>query len=114
RTWPTCGGWSGAREQFTEGVACGRGRRVGVYFYDAGLDYCMQPLGLLPVGPFLAERALLVVDDSNEPPVQQANRDFVATHPACRLVPDLPTPGNGHPSFWNGLQVLACERTSHG
>jgi len=46
--------------------------------------------------------------------VQQPNRDFLATHDECRLVLDLPTPGNGHPSFWNGLQVLAWERGMSG
>jgi hypothetical protein len=81
----------------------GGGLRVGVYLYDGAHDYRSQLLGLLLAVPLLAERALLVVDDSNCPTARQAAWDFMAARPECRLLLDLPTPGNGHPSFWNGL-----------
>lgn len=80
--------------------------RIGVYFYDGAHDYRSQLMGLLLARPFLAERALIIVDDSNWEPVQQANWDFIAAHPECDLLLDLPTPSNGHPTFWNGLQIL--------
>ncbi|WP_421659442.1 tetratricopeptide repeat protein [Leptothermofonsia sp. ETS-13] len=83
--------------------------RIGVYLYDGAHDYRSQLMGLLLVRPFLADRALIIVDDSNWDGVQQANWDFIATHPQCDLLLDLPTPGNGHPSFWNGLQVLSWD-----
>src|SRR5262249_37007617 len=38
--------------------------RIGVYLYDAAHDYRSQLLGLLLVRPFLADRALILVDDS--------------------------------------------------
>jgi hypothetical protein len=82
---------------------------LGVYFYDGAHDYRSQLLGLLLAKPFLAAQALVVVDDSNCPAVWQANRDFIATQPECRQVLALPTPGNGHPSFWNGLEVLVWD-----
>ncbi len=83
--------------------------RIGVYFYDGAHDYRSQLMGLLLAKPFLADRALIVVDDSNWAPVQQANWDFIAAHPQCRMLLDLPTPINGDPTFWNGLQVLSWD-----
>lgn len=80
--------------------------KIGVYFYDGAHDYRSQLLGLLLVRPFLAEKALLIVDDSNLSSVQQANWDFMATHPQCQLLLDLPTIQNGHCTFWNGLHVF--------
>ena len=87
--------------------------QVGVYLYDGAHDYRSQLLGLLLAVPFLAKRALLVVDDSNCPTVQQATWDFMAVRPECRLLLELPTPCNGHPSFWNGVFVLGWDSASH-
>ncbi len=98
-------------ESFLLGLR-GEGVRVGVYFYDGAHDYRSQLLGLLLVRPLLAQRAVLVVDDTNWPAPRQASWDFLAVERECRLLYDLPTPGNLHPSFWNGLQVLAWEASS--
>jgi hypothetical protein len=87
----------------------GSGVRVGVYLYDGAHDYRSQLLGLLLAVPLLAERALIVVDDGNFAAVKQATWDFLAAQPPCRLLLELPTPGNGDPSFWNGLYVLGWE-----
>ncbi|MGA7938156.1 MAG: tetratricopeptide repeat protein, partial [Kovacikia sp.] len=84
--------------------------RIGVYLYDGAHDYRSQLMGLLLAKPFLADRALIIVDDSNWDGVQQANWDFIAAHPQCDLLLDLPTPQNGHPTFWNGLQILSWDR----
>jgi protein O-GlcNAc transferase len=88
--------------------------KIGVYLYDGAHDYRSQLMGLLLARPFLAEQALIVVDDSNWSAVQQANWDFIAAHPQCRLELDLSTPQNGHHTFWNGLQLLSWDtrRTS--
>lgn len=83
--------------------------KIGLYLYDGAHDYRSQLLGLLLVRPFLADQALIVIDDSNWDAVQQANWDFIAAHPQCRLLLDLPTPQNGDPSFWNGIQVLSWD-----
>jgi predicted O-methyltransferase YrrM len=83
--------------------------RIGVFFYDGGHDYRSQLLGLLLAAPLLARRALLVVDDANWPAVRQATWDFLAARPEARLLFDLPTPGNKHPTFWNGLLVLTWD-----
>lgn len=83
--------------------------KIGVYLYDGAHDYRSQLMGLLQARPFLADRALIIVDDSNWSAVQQANWDFIATQPQCRLELSLLTPANGYPSFWNGLDVLSWD-----
>lgn len=83
--------------------------KIGVYFYDGAHDYRSQLMGLLLAKPFLADQALMIVDDSNLISVKQANWDFIATHPACRLVLNIGTLQREHPSFWNGIQVLCWD-----
>jgi hypothetical protein len=84
-------------------------RPVGVYLYDGAHDYRSQLIGLLFMRPYLASRALIVVDDSNWEAVTQANRDFVSIEPRCRLELQFPTPHNGHETFWNGIEVLSWD-----
>ena len=83
--------------------------KIGVYLYDGAHDYRSQLLGLLLIRPFLANKALLIVDDANSKEVQQANWDFIATNPECQLLLEIFTPGNGYPTFWNGLQILSWD-----
>lgn len=83
--------------------------KIGVYFYNDTHDYRSQILGLLLVKPFLADKALIIVGNSNVSAAQQANWDFIAAHPQCQMLLDLPTPEDGHPTFWNGLQVLSWD-----
>lgn len=83
--------------------------KIGVYLYDGAHDYRSQMLGLLLVKPFLAEQALIIIDDSNWSVVKQANWDFIATHPQCQLLLDLPTSRDGDSTFWNGIQVLSWD-----
>lgn len=83
--------------------------KIGVYLYDGAHDYRSQLMGLLWVRPFLADRALIIVDDSNWSAVQQANWDFIATHPQCRMELELLTPSNRYHTFWNGLQILSWD-----
>lgn len=83
--------------------------KIGVYFYDGAHDYRSHLLGLLLVRPFLAHKALIIVDDSNWSTVQQANWDFIAANPECQVLLDLPTPVNRSPTFWNGIQILSWD-----
>lgn len=84
-------------------------KKIGVYFYDAAHNYRSQISGLLLIKPFLANQAVLVVDDANQKQVRQANWDFIATNPKCQLLLELLTPGNGYPTFWNGIHVLSWD-----
>ncbi len=83
--------------------------KIGVYFYDGAHDYRSQLLGLLLAKPFFAEQALIVVAHTNSSSVQQANWDFLAAHPECQLLLDLPTPKDSHYTFWNGIQVFSWD-----
>ncbi|MGA1282606.1 MAG: class I SAM-dependent methyltransferase [Prochlorothrix sp.] len=84
--------------------------KIGVYFYDGAHDYRSTLMGLLLVTPFLADEALIILDDANWQSVQQAIWDFIASHPQCRSVLELSTPIARYPTFWNGIHVLAWNR----
>lgn len=85
--------------------------KIGVYLYDGAHDYRSQLLGLLWAVPFLANKALIIVDDSNWEQVRLANSDFLNLYPECSLLLDLPTLCNGHSTFWNGVQVMSWHKT---
>ncbi|MEG4573207.1 tetratricopeptide repeat protein [Microcoleus sp. N3A4] len=85
--------------------------KIGFYFYDGAHDYRSHLMGLLLVRPFLAERAIILVSNSNWSAPQQANWDFLAAHPQCKLFLDK-TEGNDNYKLWNGLQVFAWDKTS--
>jgi predicted O-methyltransferase YrrM len=86
--------------------------RVGVYFYDGGHTFVDQWRGLELAEPYLADRALVVVDDASHPPVHAANRLFTRGRPAWTLVAHYPSPHNGEPRWWNGIDVYAFRRAS--
>ena len=77
--------------------------KIGLYFYNSTHDYRSQLMGLLQVRSFLADRALIVVSDSHYSAVQQASWDFIATHPQCQHVLELPAQG------WNHIHILSWD-----
>jgi predicted O-linked N-acetylglucosamine transferase (SPINDLY family) len=83
--------------------------KLGLYFYNGDRDYRSQLMGLLLAKSFLAESALIILGNRNWSSVQQASWDFLATHPQCRLILDIPTPQAHHPTFWNGIQLLSWD-----
>ncbi len=85
---------------------------VGVYFFDG--DKSTEDAayaGLSGVIPFLADEALIFVDDANEITVRLAAHKLERAYPdqAVKIL-DIPTPGNCWPTFWNGIMVLAWRR----
>ncbi len=80
--------------------------KVGVYFYDCAYDYRSQLIGLLFMKNFLADRALVIVNNGHWKTVQQAQKDFIAAHPECQAIPELSTVV-GEATFGNGIQVLS-------
>ncbi|MDV2992367.1 MAG: hypothetical protein N4J56_002021 [Chroococcidiopsis sp. SAG 2025] len=82
--------------------------KISVYFYNGDRDYRSQILGLLLVKPFLAERALIIVCNSNGSAVRQANWDFIAAHPQCELSLDLSADDSQHP-FGKSIQILSWD-----
>lgn len=96
------------------------GRRVAVYFVDGPHDYRSQLMCLEMALPFLHERAIIVIDDSNYEHVRQANADFLATHKDWALLAEAYT--SAHPrnlgdreviaaeaGWWNGVNILGCD-----
>lgn len=93
-------------QQVLRGDALG-GRRIGVYYYDAGHSYEQQLAGLRLVEPHLADQALLIVDDSDWERVERADRDYLASQPQARLAFDIPGDEKGFPHWWKGVHVIA-------
>ena len=85
-------------------------RSVGVYFFDGLHQYDVQFRGLRVIEPWLADRACVIVDDTAWARVRDANLDYVAHHPAWRLVFDIPSATPGEPCWWNGVQVFDFDR----
>lgn len=95
----------------------GEGRRIAVYFVDGAHDYRSQLMGLMLGLPWLADDAVVVVDDANYAFVRRATDDFLTIHPDWRLLFDAYSPG--HPAnldrpalarfetgWLNGIHVL--------
>jgi predicted O-methyltransferase YrrM len=87
------------------------GKRVGAYYYDAAHDYDSQLQALRLVEPFLAERAVPVVDDSDWERVARATRNYLASQPRASLLLEIAGRENGQPWWWEGVQVLAWDGT---
>lgn len=83
--------------------------RIGAYFYDGGHSFEAQYQALNRVMPWLAPRALVIVDDTNAGQVRSANELFVSRVPELRLLSDIRTPGNEFPTWWNGVQIYVYE-----
>jgi protein O-GlcNAc transferase len=89
-----------------------RGKRVGVYYWDAAHGYEEQLDGLRLVEPYLADRAALIVDDTDWERVRQATADYVAEQPRATLAFEARGDEHGHPEWWKGVQVLAWDGAS--
>jgi precorrin-6B methylase 2 len=71
-------------------VGRARGEERRVYYYDAGHSYEQQLDGLRMIEPWLADRALLIVDDTDWEQVEQATRDYLEQQPKARLLVWIP------------------------
>ena len=81
-------------------------RRVGVYYFDGPHDYDSEVRGLRAVAPWLADEALLVVDDHDWDDVARATRDYLAAEQRAELLFDIPGGDRGEPQWWDGVAVL--------
>lgn len=85
---------------------------VGVYLFDG--DKSTEDAayaGMSGVIPFLADEALIFVDDANEITIRRAAHKFERAYPNQMFkILDIPTPGNLWPCFWNGIMALAYKR----
>ena len=61
------------------------GEKVEVYYYDGPHDYKPQYYGILMAMPLLAEKAIILVDDTDHPKIKDP---YLATMDACKMYPD--------------------------
>lgn len=95
--------------------------RIGVYFYDGAHDYQSQEDAITLVEPFLADEALVIVDDWRFAP-DSGSYARAATLRAAeqsahrwRLLYELPARYNGDLAlWWNGVGVLSFQRKGIG
>jgi predicted O-methyltransferase YrrM len=87
------------------------GVRAGVWYYDAAHTYEQQLDGLVLAEPYLADRALLIVDDAVWDFVGRAVADYVEREPRARRLFDIPGDDDGNSPWWCGVSVLAWERS---
>jgi hypothetical protein len=84
---------------------------VGAYFYDAGHEYWEQWRALEVIEPFLADEALIIVDDASWPHVAAANTAFVTSHPRFSFIERFRMDAPNGRTWWNGLDVIAYRRS---
>ena len=60
--------------------------------------------------PAFADDALIIIDDTNKREARAADALFARMVPGFKLVLDLRTPRNHHPTWWNGIQVFRFRR----
>ena len=80
---------------------------IGFYIYDGKHDYQSQLDGLKTAEPFLADGALVMVDDWSWPDPERATLDFIEQS-AFNYEPILvvKTASNNHPTWHNGIGIF--------
>ncbi|WP_448570243.1 tetratricopeptide repeat protein [Trichothermofontia sp.] len=86
--------------------------KIGVYYYRGPFDYRSQLLGLSIVKDFLADQALLIIDNNNYPSVQQAIWDFILLQPQCQSLLNYKTRSEKDSTFYNGIHLLKWDANS--
>lgn len=81
--------------------------KIGFYIYDGAHDYENQLLGLTIAEPFLADDAMIMVDDTNWPDPYNATKEFMEkSKHNWEIILDEKTSENGHPTWWNGIMII--------
>jgi len=88
------------------------GRKVGAYYYDAGHGHDQQLAGLRLVEPYLADAALLIVDDTDWEQVGQTVDEYLASQPGASDLVRIAGKSQGAPGWWEGMRVLAWRAPS--
>ena len=83
---------------------------VGVYFYDGEHTGLSHYLALGIIEPWLADEAIVLVDDATYPMVTDAHDEFISRHPQWRVERRWDAEVNGDPRWANGLHALSFRR----
>jgi protein O-GlcNAc transferase len=82
---------------------------IGVWYYDAAHSYEAQVEGLRIAEPWLAQGALVIVDDTDWEHVDRAMDDYLASQPCARRILSIDGKSRGAPQWWEGMQVLVWD-----
>lgn len=80
---------------------------IGLYLYDGHHSYETQLRALRAAEPFFSEDCIIFVDDTNYGEVRKGITDFMSSSSyEYRILFDITTSCNYHPTFWNGVMML--------
>jgi hypothetical protein len=80
---------------------------IGFYIYDGNHSAANQCEGLMAAEPFLAENALILIDDINSNGPIEGTLEFTRQSKGrYALLCEQHTAHNMHPTFWNGIALL--------
>lgn len=80
---------------------------IGFYIYDGEHDYTNQLDGLRLAEPYFSGDCIVLVDDTNDEEPRCATLDFIKqSRHRYKIILDVKTLFNRHPTFWNGIMVL--------
>lgn len=80
--------------------------KIGVLFYDAAHDEQSQFDALVISDPLIIQGGIIIIDDTNWGEPRNAVLRFLEQNKGYRIIFDVRTAANCHPTFWNGLMVL--------
>lgn len=81
--------------------------KVQVYYYDGAHSYEVQLAGMEAAWRYLADDALIIIDDYTYPEVIRAVNQFITNHPGqVKIQFVMGVPENNDPIWWNGCVVL--------
>ena len=83
---------------------------VGVYFYDGAHSRLAQYLGLALAEQWLADEALVIIDDATWPQVSSSTQSYIDAHPGYELLYDFRARHDFDPLWCNGVKVYAWRR----
>ena len=80
---------------------------IGLYLYDGHHSYENQLRALRAAEPFFSGDCIIFIDDTNYGEVRNGVRDFISSSSyRYRILFDITTSCNYHPTFWNGIMIL--------
>jgi ubiquinone/menaquinone biosynthesis C-methylase UbiE len=86
--------------------------RFGLYIYNFAIDYRQVLMSLLLARDFLADQALIIVNNSDIPEVRRAVADFLTCQPSAKILLDWQSIGKD--AFGNqGLGIIAWDVQNH-
>jgi cyclopropane fatty-acyl-phospholipid synthase-like methyltransferase len=94
---------------FADLTEAGMEDRLGLYVYNFAIDYRQVLMSLLLARDFLADQALIIVNNSDRSQVQQAVSDFLKCEPSAKVVLDWQTT-NEQVFGSHGLNIIAWDK----